>query len=139
MSSSTGPGRHPLHPATLVAVAAGGAVGALLRWAVEAAVVPQAGQAGWPWPTLLVNVLGSAALAWLVVHDDRVGHPAWVRPGVGTGLLGGFTTFSTYAVQVAVLGTVSPGTALLYLVATVVLCVGAAALAGGAALRVVPR
>ena len=139
MSSSPGSVRHPLHPQTLVAVAAGGAVGSLLRWAVEVALVPQAGPGGWPWATMLANVLGSAALAWLVVHDDHVGHAWWVRPGVGTGLLGGFTTFSTYAVQVAVLGTVGPVTALLYLVLTVLLCVGAAALAGGAALRRVRR
>ena len=139
MSSSTGSRRHPLHPRTLLAVAAGGAVGALLRWGAEAAVVPQVDQGGWPWATLLVNVLGSAALAWLVVHDDRVGHAPWVRPGVGTGLLGGFTTFSTYAVQVAVLGAVSPATALVYLLATALLCVGAAALAGRAALRRVAR
>lgn len=113
---------------TLLAVAVGGAVGAVLRWALELAIPTD----GWPWATLLTNVLGCAALAVLVVHDDRHHHPRWLRPGVGTGLLGGFTTFSTYAVQVALLeGALSP----LYLVATPVLCVGAAAFAGGLALR----
>ncbi|PZU45031.1 MAG: chromosome condensation protein CrcB, partial [Arsenicicoccus sp.] len=53
----------------------------------------------------------------------------------GTGLLGGFTTFSTYAVQVAVIGSGTPALALLYLLATAALCVLAAALAGGAARR----
>ena len=109
----------------LVAVAVGGALGALLRWALELAL--PVGD-GWPWATLLANVLGSAALGWLVVHDDRHRHPRWVRPAVGTGLLGGFTTFSTYAVQVALLGRVDPLVALVYFVVTAVLCVAAAAL-----------
>lgn len=125
------PHLHAVHPRTLVAVAAGGAVGALLRWALELALPTQS----WPWATLLANVLGCAALAVLVVHDDRHRHPRWLRPGVGTGLLGGFTTFSTYAVQVALLGGADPVLALGYLVATPVLCVGAAALAGSLALR----
>lgn len=133
MSSSPGSHRHPLHPATLVTVAVGGAVGAALRWGLELAL--PTGDGGWPWATLLANVLGSAALAWLVVHDDRHRHPAWLRPGVGTGLLGGFTTFSTYAVQVALVGGEHPVLGLAYLVLTPVLCVAAAALAGGAALR----
>lgn len=135
MSSSIGPTGHPSHPATLVAVAVGGAVGAVLRWALELLLVPHVAEGGWPWATMLANVLGSAALAWLVVRQEQRRYAAWVRPGVGTGLLGGFTTFSTYAVQVAVLGTVAPATALLYLTSTVVLCVAAAALAGGLALR----
>ena len=89
-----------LGPATLVAVALGGSAGALLRWLLELGL--PAGS-GWPWATLLANVLGSAALGWLVARDEL--HPVrgWLRAGAGTGLLGGFTTFSTYAVQVAVL------------------------------------
>lgn len=124
--------RPPLHVSTLVAVALGGAAGSLLRWLLELAL-PTAG--GWPWATLLVNVLGSAALAWLVVHDDRHGHPRWLRPGVGTGLLGGFTTFSTYAVQVAVLGRAGAPLAVAYLGLTPLLCVAAASAAGTLALR----
>ena len=132
--SSTAPGHrwHPSHPWTLLAVALGGAVGAALRWALELALPV----GGWPWATLLANVVGSAALAVLVVHDDRHAHPRWLRPGVGTGLLGGFTTFSTYAVQVAVLDATDPLLALAYLVATPALCVVAATVAGRLALRV---
>lgn len=55
--------------------------------------------------------------------------------GAGTGLLGGFTTFSTYAVQVTVLGRVDPVLALGYLILTPLLCVAAAALAGTVTLR----
>lgn len=132
---SSRPSRSHLHasrPATLAAVALGGALGSVLRWLLELAL-PQT--SGWPWPTLLANVAGSAALAWLVAHGDRHQHPRWVRPAVGTGLLGGFTTFSTYAVQVAVLGEVEPVMALAYLVTTPVLCVLAAVLVGSLTLR----
>lgn len=133
VSSSPSPGRrwHPSHPRTLGTVALGGAVGAALRWVLELALPVH----GWPWSTLLANAVGSAALAALVVHDDRHAHPRWLRPGVGTGLLGGFTTFSTYAVQVALLGSTDTLMALLYLLTTPVVCVLAAALAGGLALR----
>lgn len=106
-------------------------MGALLRWVLELALPTT----GLPWVTLLINVVGCAALAVLVVHDDRHRHPRWLRPGVGTGLLGGFTTFSTYAVQVAALSGTQPRAALVYLVVTPVLCVAAAALAGWLALR----
>lgn len=128
----TPPHPHPWHAATLAAVALGGAAGAVLRWLLELGLPVGA---GWPWATMLANVTGSAALAWLVVHDDRHRHPRWLRPAVGTGLLGGFTTFSTYAVQVALLGRGEPLLALGYLVLTPIACVGAAALAGTLALR----
>lgn len=116
----------------LGAVALGGAAGALLRWLVELALPFDA---GWPWATLLVNAVGAAALGWLVTQDDLHEHAWWLRPGVGTGLLGGFTTFSTYAVQVALLGRDEPLLALGYLVLTPLVCVVAAALAGTLARR----
>lgn len=106
---------------------AGGALGAVLRWGLELAVPTTA---GWPWGTLLVNVLGCAAMAGLLLVGEHRSYPAWVRPGLGTGLLGGFTTFSTYAVQVAVLGTAGPLLAAGYLVLTPVLCVGAVVAVG---------
>jgi fluoride exporter len=107
------------HPSTLGAVALGGAVGALLRWVLEV-LLPTGGL---PWATLLTNVVGCAAFAALVAVERTRPVPLWVRPGVGTGLLGGFTTFSVYAVQVAVLGTTALPLALAYLLATPVLCI----------------
>ncbi|WP_202977010.1 fluoride efflux transporter FluC [Ornithinimicrobium flavum] len=132
---SSHPGRRgptALSAATLGAVAAGGSVGALLRWLLELGL--PAGS-GWPWATVVANVLGSAALGWLLARDEMSPLRGWVRAGAGTGLLGGFTTFSTYAVQVAVLGRDEPALALGYLVATPLLCVCAAALAGTATMR----
>lgn len=111
---------------TLLAVGLGGAVGSLLRWFVEVLLPAASGTV--PWGTLGVNVLGSAALgAVVVVLDSGVGSGVG-RAFLTTGLLGGFTTFSTYAVQVALLGDV-PAVALAYLVATPLLCVAAAGLA----------
>lgn len=135
-SSPSRPHLHPSHPSTLAAVALGGATGAVLRWLLELALPHTS---AWPWPTLLANVVGSGALTWLIVHGDRHRHPWWVRPALGTGLLGGFTTFSTYAVQVAVLGEVAPVLALAYLVTTPLLCVLAAGLVGTLALRMERR
>lgn len=114
-----------------MAVAAGGALGSVLRWALD--LLLRGGD--WPWGTLVINVAGSAALAALVVHLDRHARPRWLGPALGTGLLGGFTTFSAYAVQVLVLGATEPVVAVAYLVTTPVLCVGAAVLAGSVGLR----
>ena len=69
MSSPTTPARRGAGDAGVLGwVAAGGAVGALLRWDLE--LLTPVG-AVLPWSTLLVNVLGSAALAWLLVRDER--------------------------------------------------------------------
>ena len=79
-------------------VAIGGSAGALLRAAVET-VIPHS--AGWPSTTLAVNLSGSAMLALLlVVLEERFPAARAPRPLIGTGLLGGYTTFSTFAVGV---------------------------------------
>ena len=71
-------------------VAAGGFVGAVLRYGVDVAVPGVGG-------TLAVNVLGSFALGALLVVVRR----HHVRLLLGTGLLSSFTTYSTFAVQTA--------------------------------------
>jgi CrcB protein len=117
----------------VLAVATGGAIGSLLRWVTELALP----QSGGLWATLLVNVVGSAALAVLVERGRGGARPPWLVPAVGTGLLGGFTTFSAYAVQVAALAGSGngPARALTYAVVTAALCVAVAALAGAGARR----
>lgn len=97
--------RPPLGPllrerADLVAlVALGGAVGSLGRWAVGA-VLPTA--AGAPaWSTVLVNVTGAAALGALVVWlAARRPGSRRAQPLLGTGVLGGWTTFSAAVLDV---------------------------------------
>jgi CrcB protein len=81
------------------AAALGGVLGALARWGVARALPFPAG--GWPWATLLVNVTGCALIGVLlaVLLARFPGHP-WLRPFLATGVLGGYTTFSAFAVEV---------------------------------------
>jgi CrcB protein len=80
-------------------IAVGGAVGSVLRYGLERAITPP--HNGFPVATLLINLLGSLLLGALVVAVTEVwvAHPL-LRPALGTGLLGGFTTFSSFAVEV---------------------------------------
>src|SRR5690606_31469823 len=79
-----------------------------------------------PFGMLAVNVVGSFALAVLVARVWRIA-PAWLRAGLGAGLLGSFTTFSAIALAVVTLG--ASGAGLLaagYVAVTVVAGLGAA-------------
>jgi CrcB protein len=127
-----GPSREAILP-ILAVVAAGGAIGAAARYL-----------AGERWPTapgalplttMAINVVGSAAIGvLLVVVSERWPHRRLVRPFLGTGVLGGFTTFSTYAVDVQHLAAGGqPVRAAVYLVATPVLALLAAAVGSRAA------
>lgn len=97
-------GAHHLRPALhelgiVGVVAVGGGLGAVARYAAGIAWPTPAG--GFPWATLAVNALGCTAIGVLMVLVTEV----WaahrlVRPFLGTGVLGGFTTFSTYAVDI---------------------------------------
>ena len=79
---------------------------------------------GWPWGTLLVNVTGALAMGLLIAWLADRESPAWVRPFAATGLLGGWTTYSAFALDAV---TLSPVVAVGYVAATVVLGVGACA------------
>jgi CrcB protein len=107
-------------PVILGAIAAGGAVGATARYLVGLGWPTPAG--GFPVSTLVINVVGCGLIGVLMVLvTDVFTRQRLVRPFLGTGVLGGFTTFSTYAVDIQRLVTGRhAGTALLYLVATIV-------------------
>lgn len=83
-------------------VALGGAVGTSARAGLEAAFAPEAGT--WPWTTFAINLVGSFLLGVLLERLARSGpDDGWrrrVRVLVGTGVLGGFTTYSTFALEV---------------------------------------
>jgi CrcB protein len=81
--------------AVILWVAAGGAVGSVLRYLISDALDRRAA----PWGTILVNLLGSLALGVLVGWFARRGADSVIRIAVGVGLLGGFTTFSSWAVE----------------------------------------
>ncbi len=104
-------------------VAAGGALGALLRAAVAAGLPADPGRL--PVGTLLVNLVGCLALG--VVLSRWRGH-RWLEAFLGPGVLGGFTTFSTFAVEVDRLLQSAPVTALAYVAASVLGGCAAAAL-----------
>jgi CrcB protein len=81
-----------------VAAALGGGLGALARWEMAEALPREPG--GWPWATLLVNLLGCLLLGLLIGRVfDRSPGPPWLRPFLATGVLGGFTTYSAFAVE----------------------------------------
>ena len=86
---------------SLLQVAAGGALGAAARHLVNAGVMRALGP-GFPWATLAVNVAGSFLMGALVVWLARRGGQH-LAPFVMTGVLGGFTTFSAFSLDVATL------------------------------------
>ena len=79
---------------SVVAVALGGSIGASGRWAVGSTYDVAPGD--WPWPTLVVNVLGCLLIGVAVRRIER-GSLRW--DAIVTGLLGGFTTMSSFAVE----------------------------------------
>jgi CrcB protein len=83
-------------PRVLGAVALGGIIGSLARYGLATAIPHAAG--GFPWATFLTNVTGCLAIGILFARLTPRSHPL-LRPFLGTGVLGGFTTFSTYTVE----------------------------------------
>jgi CrcB protein len=124
----------------LAAISAGGAAGATARYA--ASVRWPAPEGAFPWAVFWVNVLGCALIGVLMVlvsEHGRSAHPL-VRPFLGVGVLGGFTTFSTYALDFStLLAREEVGTALGYAAGTVVGALGAVWLAASATRAVVTR
>lgn len=106
------------HPAAVLGViAAGGVLGALARAGLQAAFPHP--PTGFPWATFGINLGGCLLIgALMAVLTARPPGPL-VRPFLGVGVLGGFTTFSTYAVDAQrAIAAGAPGTALAYLAAT---------------------
>lgn len=108
------------HPwAVLGSISAGGVAGALARYGLSAAFPHQPGR--FPWATFAVNVSGCLLIGVLMVLVSQV-WTRWslARPFLGVGVLGGFTTFSTYVVEIQrAVAAGAAGTGLLYLAATV--------------------
>ncbi|MDX8048460.1 fluoride efflux transporter CrcB [Lentzea sp. BCCO 10_0798] len=87
------------HRPVLAAVALGGGLGALARYGLTLLLPTRPGQ--FPWGTFVINTLGCLLIGVLMVLITEV----WtahrlVRPFLGVGVLGGFTTFSTYALEI---------------------------------------
>lgn len=113
-----------LHPAILVGL--GGAIGTTVRYLLSLAVPGVAG-------IFAINLSGALILGWLLtalkMRGPDEGRRSTVRLFVGTGVLGGYTTYSTFAFgTVGLLGDGEPALGIAYGVATVVLGTGCAAL-----------
>ena len=100
--------------ATYLFIAVGGAAGAGVRWAVDESL----GNDGFPWATLLVNVIGAGLLAFVANHRF---HPSTVAV-LGLGFCGGLTTLSTLSVEVVQLADDDrAATGLVYVLSSVIL------------------
>jgi fluoride exporter len=93
----TGPGRlfHSGGCMLLLYLAAGGALGTVARFTLAGWVYDRAAE-GFPWGTLAVNVTGSLLIGFVLRTLDVMTVTPEVRGFLTIGLLGGFTTFSTY-------------------------------------------
>ena len=81
----------------IVGVALGGAMGASARYVVDR-VVEQRSDSMFPWSTFLINLSGCLVIGVIMAAlVDRPGVPAWLRIGLVMGVVGGYTTFSTFA------------------------------------------
>ncbi len=87
------------HLLDVLLIAAGGAGGAVLRHLVGRVVGPQA-DGSVPWHTFAINASGAFAIGLLVVLAARLGWPSWWRPLLVVGILGGYTTFSAYSLEI---------------------------------------
>jgi fluoride exporter len=111
---------------TLAVISAGGVFGALARYGLQTAYPSPA--RGFDWVTFGINVSGCLLIGIVIVvaADSRRAHPL-LRPFVATGVLGGFTTFSTYVAGLQrELAAGAPRTALVYGAGTALAALAAA-------------
>jgi len=113
----------------VLAIAAGGAIGALLRYWTSTAVHNRLGTA-FPYGTLAVNILGSLLMGFLYIWlIDRMSAGPALRAFLLIGVLGAFTTFSTFSMETLNLMEAGhPGKALANMLVSIVVCVAAAGL-----------
>ncbi|WP_248960130.1 fluoride efflux transporter FluC [Sphaerisporangium perillae] len=123
---------------TLGVISAGGVIGTLARYGLSTAFPHPPGS--FPWATFVTNVTGCLLIGVLMTMISEVGQVhRLLRPFLGVGVLGGFTTFSGYVIDIgraAAAGAL--GTALAYLAGTVI-CAVPAVYAGAVAARATLR
>lgn len=134
MPAGRGPAPLHLRWRSILLVFAGGSLGAATRYLLTLSVPPVGGV---PLITFLINVTGAFVLGWLLqalaLRGPDEGGRRDLRLFVGTGILGGYTTYSSLAVDTdGLIAAQSVGLSILYAVATIV--VGAAASVAGIAL-----
>src|ERR1700751_5334764 len=105
-----------------VGVAVGGGLGALARYGVDR-FIERRSESVFPWSTFAINVSGCLVIGVVIAPlVDRHHVPAWIRAGLVIGVLGGYTTFSTFGQESLDLieGPHHAGIALAYIAASVV-------------------
>lgn len=112
------------------AVAVGGFLGAIARYSVGQWFADLVRVTGFPWGTLIINLLGCFVLSlFLTVALDLLVISPFIRLGVSTGFIGAFTTFSTFSLEtVQLLQNHQFGYAGLYLFCSIFLCIAMSAL-----------
>ena len=109
----------------LIAIAVGGALGALLRYGLSG-LGAKVFATSFPMGTLVVNILGSFLIGVVWVLFERLSDAPEFRAFAVVGLLGAFTTFSTYSLEVLMLGHLNDmRSALFYILACNLLCIAA--------------
>jgi CrcB protein len=113
----------------VLAIAAGGAIGALLRYWMSTAVQTRTTSV-FPYGTLTVNVIGSLLIGFLYIWlTERLAVGPAVRAFMLIGVLGAFTTFSTFSIETLnLMESGHLGKALVNMLVSVIVCVGAAGL-----------
>lgn len=93
----------------IAVVALAGGLGAVVRFLLDAAIARRSPKAGIPLGTAIINITGSFALGWITGYWAVHGGDEGLRWMVGTGFLGGYTTFSTASVEAARLTSAGEG------------------------------
>ena len=115
---------NPISVTTLVAVASGGAIGAILRYAISFWFVTNY-SSSFPWPTLIANAIGAFLIGILYVLIAEKGLVAvtW-RPFLVIGLLGALTTFSSFSLEtITLIEQAEWFLAIVYTLSSVLLCI----------------
>lgn len=117
-----------IHMIKCLCVGLGGAVGAMLRYLIR--LVPVGASNGFPVKTLLINILGAFVIGVLAVLGEKHSLPPLLVLTLKTGVCGGFTTFSTFALETSQLfQNGSYGLGIGYVCASVILSIAAVQLA----------